>query len=456
MPGHLFEKLLKISLWDFSWYTRAGAGEPYESLGKAFDEAAERGYNTVRICAAPLLLYGNLGLGDAAERLSIEGLGSAGQYGYYGQRTRWYDAPGGYQINLRERLFILMEEATTRGFSVILSSWEYQQSPAFSASDTWYRAIESIPHADRLHALAEAFDRMHADFARHGWSQTVAFTELHNEVDFSHVPDLTEETSSSLTSIRANHPDQLFTVSYGKPPYLDMARLHPELPVGQFHIYAYGVLDALQRKIDIREHATAEFPNAYLSKLLQAEAPTVSEYGQPAAWKYDATVVTDQMVYGYDWIDPEKWDRWLYAHYANYRSEMFGEIDTRLRAVAAWSRRSGAPFVIGEGWIGYTPRDGEFEEGPVGRELAEYGVKRAVELGAWGVTPCSNAAPHHSMWANVKWQKKLLGSLPEGPVQAPAIDSPTPLGESGRHAGSHPSPNETAVRNKTDPRTQAD
>src|SRR5690606_20840708 len=57
VPEHLPARLA-VCLWDFSWYTRAGAGEPYESVEQAMAETADRGYNAVRICAAPLLLAG--------------------------------------------------------------------------------------------------------------------------------------------------------------------------------------------------------------------------------------------------------------------------------------------------------------------------------------------------------------------------------------------------------------
>ena len=55
VPTHVPEKLT-ITLWDFSWYVRTGPGEPFEDLDRAFAEAVDRGYNTIRICAMPYLL----------------------------------------------------------------------------------------------------------------------------------------------------------------------------------------------------------------------------------------------------------------------------------------------------------------------------------------------------------------------------------------------------------------
>ncbi|WP_258184320.1 hypothetical protein [Microbacterium foliorum] len=34
VPAHLPARL-SITLWDFSWYTRAGEGEPYDDLDRA-------------------------------------------------------------------------------------------------------------------------------------------------------------------------------------------------------------------------------------------------------------------------------------------------------------------------------------------------------------------------------------------------------------------------------------
>ncbi len=406
VPEHLPARLA-ITLWDFSWYTRAGTGEPFEDLDRAMAESVDRGYNAVRICAAPLLVAGGLGLDELAADLPIEGLGAAPDGGYYGRRTRWYDAPGGYRIDVRSRLFELLEAARRHGVSVILASWEYQQSTAFAGDPRWFEAIDAIPPADRYRVLGDAWDRLLAEIGAAGLADVVAFTELHNEVDFSILPPITDGGEAALERLRSRHPDALVTASYGKPPHLAMHRLSPALGVAQFHVYSYGVLDALQRRIDIRSEGTEGFPNAELRALLRTDAPTFAEYGRPVDWKLRATVVTDQMIYGYDWIDAAAWDAWLDAHVTEYREVMLREIESRVIAIAEWARWRGVPAVVGEGWVGYTPRDGRFEEGPHGLALAEHGVRTALANGVWGVVACSNAAPHHPMWADVAWQRRM-------------------------------------------------
>ncbi|WP_457947461.1 cellulase-like family protein [Pseudarthrobacter sp. alpha12b] len=405
-PSHLPPRLA-ITLWDFSWYTRAEDGGPYADLDAACAKAADLGYNAIRICAAPLLLFGGLGLDALAEDLEIEGLGTAPDGGIYGRGTRWYDAPGGYRLDMRKRLLDLFHAADRHGLVVVLASWEYQQSPVFAASPRWFQAIDAVPLADRYRVLADAWDRLIRAVSDAGYRDRIALVELHNEVDFSILPALDDGGSGQVQRLRRLHPDLVVTASYGKPPHLAMHTVPDGLGAAQFHVYSYGVLDALQQQIDIRSEGTSGFPNASLRALLQADAPSFADYGRLAEWKYRATVVTDQMFYGYDWIDPAAWDTWLYNGYGPYREVMLREIESRVIAIAAWARWKNVPALVGEGWIGYTPLHGAFEEGPVGRHLAERGIRTALEHGVWGMVLCSNAAPHHPMWADEEWQRRM-------------------------------------------------
>lgn len=413
VPAHLPQRLT-ITLWDFSWYTQAGPGEPFADLGAAMADAASLGYNAIRICAAPLLLFGGLGLDDLARDLEIEGLGASPAGGYFGQRTRWYDTPGGFRLDLRARLLALFEAAAAHGMVIILASWEYQQSTAFAASPAWFHAIDAVPLAERYRVLSAAWDAMIGWLTDHGHRERIALVELHNEVDFSILPALEDGGAEEVARLRAQHPDLLVTASYGKPPHLAMHRLPGGLGAAQFHVYSYGVLDALQQRVDIRSEGSEGFPNAALRSLLRPDAPPVADYGRAEEWKYRATVVTDQMIYGYDWIDPAAWDAWLIGHYPPYEQVMRREIASRTIAIAAWARWQSVPAIVGEGWVGYTPLHGTFEEGPIGRALAEHGVRTALEHGVWGVVLCSNAAPHHPMWQLRDWQRELNAEILAG------------------------------------------
>lgn len=408
-PAHLPGRL-SITLWDFSWYTRAGAGEPYADLEALCATVAERGFTTLRICAAPLLLYGGLQLDDLAVDLAIEGMGRSEAGDYFGRGTRWYNTPGGYRLDLRSRLFELFRAAERSGLSVALSSWEYQQAPAFAASSRWFYAIDGVPLGQRYAILARAWDRLLNAVTEAGYRDSIAFLEIHNEVDFSVLPPLAEGMDA-VSWLAERHPDLLVTASYGKPPHLSMYEVPARLGAAQFHVYAYGVLEELQQEVEIRSTGVEEFPNAALRKLLRSDTPPTEAYGRAVDWKYQATVVTDRMFYGYDWIDPESWDRWLLERFPEHRLAMEREIESRIIAISRWARKESVPAVIGEGWIGYTPLFSNFEESPDGLALAEFGVRRALDLGVWGVVLGSNVAPHHPAWALADWQRSVNATI---------------------------------------------
>ena len=406
---------LSISLWDFTWYTQTMPGEPFHDLAPVFADAVDRGYNTVRICAAPLLLFGEHDLDTTRLRFTQVGDG-------VGQGTRWYDVAGGAVIDLRARLVSLFEHAASAGVAVIISSWEYQQSSAFLDNPSWHDMLTAIPARQRHLALARALGRMVDFLAERGLADQIAYLEIHNEVDLSRLTEVApvgENTfwaqkpylETALAHLQSTHPDVLSTVCYGIPPYLDMAAVPDNAQVAHAHFYIYGVLAALEEWAKVRATPPV-FPTPELKSLLRPDAPSFAEWrGTVEPWRLAATGISPSMFYTYDWVDPVAWDRWLYRHYAVHEIAMKDGLDDRLRAVATWARRHHVPAVIGEGWIGYTPLHADFEDGPIGQELAAFAVRRCAELGYWGTLVGSNSAPHHPGWANVDFQRAVTGGF---------------------------------------------
>jgi hypothetical protein len=414
VPAHL-PRRLTITLWDFSWYTQTTSGEPFQDLDAAFAEAVERGYNTVRICAMPFLLFGDHKLDTHQLHFTDMGAG-------VGQRTRWYNAAGGAMLDGRAHLRALFEAARRHDCYVILSSWEYQQSPAFLAGREWYDALIGIPHGQRHAALADAMIGLVQYLKDLGLADRIAYAELHNEVDLSRLsPDgphgkdpywpQRELVADAVAMMQKAHPDILATTCYGIPPYSDMAAVPDNGQVAHFHVYIYGVLAALEEWAGVRV-PPPEFPRPQLQSLLRDDAPRFEGYAKNVdPWRLEATGVSASMFYSYDWVNPAKWDRWLDENYHAYRDAMSQAIDDALAVLARWADQHGVPAVIGEGWIGYTPLLAEFEDGPIGQGLAEQALERCIEHGIWGVVLGSNSAPHHPGWRNVEWQQKWNARL---------------------------------------------
>ncbi|PSL08492.1 sugar-binding cellulase-like protein [Haloactinopolyspora alba] len=420
LADHLPDRMT-ISLWDFTWYTRTSPGEPFENLDAAFSRAVELGYDTVRICAMPFLLFGS-GLDTSA--LTLGSLG-----GDYGQRTRWYDVKHTTTIDAREHLLEFFRAAKRHDCYVIVSSWEYQQSPSFATDRAWFDALMAVDPEDRAPRLADA----HADLIdlleAHGLADRVAFVELHNEVqggylteglpaDESYVVGLKPRLTRGIERFKSRHADVPVTVNYARVPVGELRGVPDHIDVAVFHPYVYGVLDALNRRFGVRGPAESYPQDEIRRTFLRPGAPDQADWAPPAAdrWKLQATMVRPTEVYLHDWCDTEAYDRWLYDHYGEYRVAMDEKLVTWIEAAADFALSRGVPMVLGEGWVGYTPLGSWFEEGPVGAEICRLAVRTAANVGARGTVICSNAAPHHAMWGEAELQSTCNETFRKAPT----------------------------------------
>jgi hypothetical protein len=406
VPGRL-----TITLWDFSWYVRTGPGEPFEDLDRAFAEAVERGYNTVRICAMPYLLFGS-GLDTSAIKLGPLGRG-------YGHRVRWYDVLQPTVIDGRAHLLALFEAARRHDCFVIVSSWEYQQSSAFATEPGWCDALLQIDPEDRAARQGTALADLVDFLADHDLDDRIAFTEIHNEVQVGHLTDgldakdrteavvlLRPRLERGLRAFRARHPDRPVTVNYAGVPVAAMRGIPEEIDVLVTHPYVYGVLGAFVEEFGLRAPAE-DFDQAKADReVLLRGAPKIAEWVPEHEWRLQATIVARPEIYVHDWGDAEAIDRWLYRHYGAWEQAMTATLRIWLDVARDWATAHGVPLVFGEGWIGYTPRDGRFEEGPVGAEFCRLAVQESIRVGARGTIVCSNAAPQHAMWADIALQQQ--------------------------------------------------
>ncbi|MEK5057018.1 hypothetical protein BK126_18155 [Paenibacillus sp. FSL H7-0326] len=407
---------LTITMWDFSWYTMTMRGEPYSDLSARFKEAVERGYNTIRICAMPFMLFTSEGKRTGPLKF--------GNLGKVGQRTRWYNCRGGAELDGHAHLLELFKQAQAHNCYIMLSSWEYQQSPSFLAHPELRDELAAIPPEKRFMAIAASMNQLIQFVKKEGYGSQIVYAELHNEVEFgqltaigtsqgisdTNTPELVEVMQPYIEEavgyLRECHPDLLITASYTLNeayPKSDVAR---NLQVAHFHLYIKGVLNELMDLAGLNEDKP--FPNPFVQSLLREDAPPIEEWTLPVGqeWRMDGNPVGMKLIYLHDWADPDKWDLFLYERYAAHKLAMLQKVDLRFEEVHDWVRRNRIPVVIGEGYVGYTPLYAGFEEGPVGKFIAEYAIRKGMELGFWGMTLCSNCAPHHPFWDDISWQQK--------------------------------------------------
>jgi hypothetical protein len=275
----------------------------------------------------------------------------------------------------------------------------------------------AIPPGERFQALALAMSHLITFLKQHDLADRIAYAELHNEVEFGRLAQVAHAGEDVLTAekpyledavagLRALHPDILMTVCYAVAPLVHTRALAQNVQVAHFHLYIYGVLNQLFEEIGLRGRDSA-FPNALARHILRPDAPPFEEWQPDEEWKLAATGVNSRLFYIHDWADPDKWDLWLYEHYAAHREAMRQNIKLRLDIIADWAKQHRLPAVIGEGYVGYTPLLTGFEEGPVGKDIAEYAIETCLDLDFWGIMLCSNAAPQHPFWQDVAWQQRM-------------------------------------------------
>ncbi|GAK40792.1 cellulase-like family protein [Paenibacillus urinalis] len=407
---------LTITMWDFSWYTMTMPGEPYSDLSARFKEAVERGYNTIRICAMPFMLFTSEGKRPGPLKF--------GNLGKVGQRTRWYNCRGGAELDGHAHLLELFKQAQAHNCYIMLSSWEYQQSPSFLAHPELRDELAAIPPEKRFMAIAASMNQLIQFVKKEGYGSQIVYAELHNEVEFgqltaigtsqgisdTNTPELVEVMQpyieEAVDYLRECHPDLLITASYTLNEAYSKCDVARNLQVAHFHLYIKGVLNELMDLAGLNEDKP--FPNPFVQSLLREDAPPIEEWTLPVGqeWRMEGNPVGMKLIYLHDWADTDKWDLFLYEHYAAQKLAMLQKVDLRFDEVHDWVRRNGIPVVIGEGYVGYTPLYAGFEEGPVGKFIAEYAIRKGMSLGFWGMTLCSNCAPHHPFWDDIPWQQK--------------------------------------------------
>ncbi|WP_179032444.1 cellulase-like family protein [Paenibacillus kribbensis] len=406
---------LTITMWDFSWYTMTLPGEPYHDLAARFQEAVDRGYNTIRICAMPFMLFTAEGKRPGPLKF--------GNLGTVGQRTRWYNCRGGAELDGHAHLLELFRQAKKHGCYIILSSWEYQQSPSFLAHPALRDELAAIPPQDRFMTIARSMDQLIRFVKDEGYTSQIVYAELHNEVEFGQltavgtvqgiaasdtaalVEAMQPYVEEAISFLRERHPDVLITASYTLNEAYPKAYVARNMQVAHFHLYLKGVLNELMDRAGLNDEKVP-FPNSFVQSLLREDAPPFEEWTLPAGqeWRMEGNPVGMKLIYLHDWVDPEQWDLFLYDRYSDHKMAMLQKADLRLEEIYEWTRHSGMPIVIGEGYVGYTPLFASFEEGPVGKFIAEYALRKGMSLGFWGMTLCSNCAPHHPFWNDIAWQ----------------------------------------------------
>jgi len=385
MRNDLSPQRLTIAMWDFSWMFMHYPGGAFEDFDKATDELLERGFNTIRIDAFPLII-GKL---DSLNQLiTIPG----------NPLFNWGQSDKDRLHSPVKELISFMEVTKSKNIKIILSTWgngctefpdilkDYTDRKVFWAA--WERTLDILKEKDLLsHVVYVDFDQEFPFFSpfqfelnRLGAIQAEKMTSSANameeagkagsdykklawntlQMDFVH--DL---MSSTLTHFQKKYPGLRFTFS--------LTAFWEE--VRALNLKLFDVLEL---------------------HIWMSSSPRFGTRSQ-----FDATV-KDRGDHDYsDYMDR------INQTMMSVRPMLLKDMHNRLAFAKEWSEEIGAPLTTTESWGPWWHMDHKDLDWKWLYDWCEQCMGLASDYGLWGATPWNYSHPYWENWENIEWYKKV-------------------------------------------------
>lgn len=404
LPDHLPPRL-SISFWYHNWLSAALPGAPYEDLGQCVRDLKARGFNAARVGVGMTYAFRLDGTprGEMAFDQPVPGYGAAAFGGHGGRR------------DVLERLILLLELARRHEIWLILTSWEYQDSAC--VGDPAVRAeLASVPKARRFMYLAEQHDRLLTILKTKGLTERVAFVEVHNEPEYSDLPQGVEGRrlhEDAIAFLRARHPDVLISADFANHDY---SIVPDQAQVFDQHIYAgagwhltglYGGTVA-NPAVDFRN------PRAFepLRRVLKDEIIPLDEYlaaaGKVGREDRNATDGWRKMLWLWENIEVARWDAFMAESFPEWKARIREKAEKHFEEDAREGKRRGLPLVLDEGGYFCPPPQSRWELTTDGLSLLELFADLAVRHGYWGFMPGTYCGPDHLLWRErPEWLRRI-------------------------------------------------
>ncbi len=417
LPDHLPSKL-SISFWHH-WLYRAQPGAPYADLQRCVLGLKERGFNTVRV-NVPLTYAFRL---DGTPRGPIEFEQPVPGYGAV------IDAGTGGRRDVLERLIRLLELAWKHDVWAILTSWEYQNS--ICVKDPEVRAdLAATPKERRFMYLAEQQNRLLMILKTKRLSERVAFVEVHNEPEYSALPqgvDGKRLHEQAIAFLGARHPDILVSADFASHDY---AIVPENAQVFDQHLYAgAGWHSSLYNQTIANPTADPRDPHAFepLYRVLKDDVVPFDAFLEAFGAKMmrlDNKSVTEgwlKMRWLWENLDVPKWDAFMAGSFPEWKARIWEKAERHFAEDAADGKRRGLPLVLDEGGFFWPPPNSRWELTHNGLSLFDHFANLAIQHGYWGFMPGTYCGPEHILWRErPHFLRKINARFQEGRIGEPA------------------------------------
>jgi hypothetical protein len=376
----LTPRRMTIAMWDFSWLYGHYQGGPFEDFDHAIDELKQRGFNTVRIDAFPLLVDSLARQGQKQYRKPADPMATWG----HSEKDVEHDVPG--------ELLDFMRTAKRKGVFVILSSWGQGPKEAYAKREDFWRAWERVldllkendllsivvyvdfdqefpcfsPFASELERLGKEPPKGPAVSDAQAMEAAARQDSAWNAAQTSFVRDYFNET---LKHFQSHYPELRFTFSLTGFWKEVRAMEVKSLDVLELHIWI----------------SSPRFENRALS----------------------GNLVKDRNMKQ----DHKDYMRRVRAAMQSVRPMLLGEMHNQLAFTRDWSRELAAPVVVTEAWGPWWHMDHADLEWDWLYDWCEQCMGLSSEYDFWGSTPWNFSHPYWKNWSNVPWYRKVNGAF---------------------------------------------
>jgi len=389
MRNDLSPNRLTIAMWDFSWLFMHYKGGAFENYDKVTNELLERGFNTVRIDAFPLIIGE---LTNDNQEITIPG----------DPLRNWGQSDIDRPHKVIKELLEFMEMAKRKKINVILSTWnqDCKEFPDvkkdFSTTEKYWKAwdkVLTLLDSNKLldHVCYVDLDQEFPYFSPFN----VEIERLGKNKDSIIKSESVEESMNlNQNSIQNSNTDTYkwnpSQMSYVKS-LLESSLWHFQEKFPKLR-FTYSLTSYWE---EIRALKIEAFDVLELHIWMTQDIRFVSRSTFDKTTKDRGT---------HDYSD---YMRRVNASIQSVRPMMLKGLHNRLAFAKAWSEEIGAPLTTTEAWGPWWHMDDKNLDWKWLYDWCEQGMDLAGQYGMWGATPWNYSHPYWENWKNIQWYQKV-------------------------------------------------
>ncbi|NQU55115.1 MAG: hypothetical protein HQ522_21560 [Bacteroidetes bacterium] len=385
MRSDLTPSRLTIAMWDYSWLNQHYTGGFFEDYNKVTDELIERGFNTVRIDAFPLVI----GKMETMEQVvTIEG----------DPLRNWGASDKDRKHAVVTELVEFMKMTKKKNISVILSSWgtgaiEFPEIRKDFENprehwQAWEKVLDILKENDLLsHVVYIDFDQEFPYFSpvapelnRLGQEKNIETTSALQAMEAA------GSVESNFKKLKWNSAQMTFVRSYFNSTLTHFQHKYPELRF-TFSLTSYW------KEVRAMNLKTFDVLELHFWMTQSERFNSRSGFGG---------LTKDRGQHDYkDYMNR------LEKTMNSVRPMLMKDMHNRLAWAKEWSEEIGAPLTTTEAWGPWWHMDHKDLNWEWLYDWCEGGMQLSAEYKLWGTTPWNYSHPYWNNWTNVAWYTKV-------------------------------------------------